>query len=125
MGVPEGPFAHRRAAVPAIPANKVDQCRASNTRLNGVSVARRNWVKPPPVTVLRNSSSEATAPSAGPFKAIEFDVQQSVEAPEKVRPIILKLSSTLFPAIGSTIKALPSVASASAARLQAPVGSPM
>ena len=74
--------------------------------LKGVSVARRNSLKPPARTTSRIADSGATAPSAGPFKAIEFAVQQSVEAPAKVRPMMLKFSSTLLPAIGSTISAL-------------------
>src|SRR6266851_3987612 len=101
------------------------QFRASNTRLNGVSVARRNCLKPPESTILPMASSEATAPSAGPSSAREFDVQHRVEAAAKVRPIGLKFSSTVFPAIGSTIKALPSLPSVSLARLAAPRGSPM
>ena len=44
---------------------------------------------------------------------------------EKVRPIGLKLPSTASAAIGSTIRALPSLARAAAARLIAPTGSPM
>src|SRR5882724_545064 len=99
--------------------------RASKMRLNGVSLVRLNCVKPPAKTVSRMASSGATAPRAGPFKASEFEVQQSVEAPAKVRPMGLKFSSTVFPAIGSTIIALPSALSTSAARLQAPTGSPM
>src|ERR1700740_1723048 len=65
---------------------------ASKIRLNGVSVALRNSLKPPARTVLRIASSVATAPSAAPFCANELEVQQSVEAPEKVRPMILKFS---------------------------------
>src|SRR5688572_23010114 len=71
--------------------------RASNTRLNGVSVARRNCVKPADVATSRSASSLATAPSAGPPSAIELAVQQSVDAPENVRPIGLKFSSTVLP----------------------------
>src|SRR5271156_5587112 len=42
--------------------------RASSTRLNGVSVARRNFVNPPPpTTTSRSRASPALAPSAGPL----------------------------------------------------------
>src|SRR6266446_6525232 len=85
-----------------------------------MSVARRNSLKPPARTFSRIASSDATAPSAGPSSASEFEVQHRVEAAAKVRPIGLKFSSTVFPAIGSTIKALPSWASAAAARLAPP-----
>ena len=66
-----------------------------------------------------------SAPSAGPPKASEFAVQQSVEAAENVRPTGLKFSSTVLPAIGSTIKTLPSSASVSKDRRIAPAGSPI
>ena len=82
-------------------------CQASKMRLKGVSVARRNSLKPPARTTSRIADSGATAPSAGPPSAIELEVQQSVDAPAKVRPMMLKFSSTVFPAIGSTISALP------------------
>src|SRR4051794_31127139 len=98
---------------------------ASKTRLNGVSAARRNSEKPSDVTTSRSTSSEATAPNAGPPSASEFAVQQSVDAPEKHRPMMLKFSSTVFPAIGSTIMQLPPSASVSAACFAAPRGSPM
>jgi hypothetical protein len=43
---------------------------ASNTMLNGVSVARRNRVNPPcSTTTWRNRFSPACAPNAGPFFA--------------------------------------------------------
>src|SRR6202795_3883778 len=101
------------------------QFLASKTRLKGVSVARRNSLKPPARTFSLMASSDATAPSAGPSSASEFEVQHKVDAAAKVRPIGLKFSSTVFPAIGSTIKALPRVASTADARLAAPTGSPM
>ena len=45
-------------------------------RLNGVSGARGgNSLNPPANTTSRMADSGATAPSAGPFKASEFDVQ--------------------------------------------------
>src|SRR6266403_2819133 len=68
----------------AIPPNHF---LASKIRLNGVSLARLNCLKPPARTVSRIAASGATAPSAGPFRASEFDVQQSVEAPANVRPM--------------------------------------
>src|SRR5439155_8021514 len=41
--------------------------RASSTRLNGVWVARRNRLKPPPATTTsRSRASPACAPTAGP-----------------------------------------------------------
>ena len=40
--------------------------RASSTRLNGVSAARRKRVKPPAVTTSRSRASPACAPSASP-----------------------------------------------------------
>src|SRR5205823_2863103 len=98
---------------------------AANILLKGVSVVRRNSLKPLARTVLRSASSEATAPSAGPSCANEFDVQHKVEAAANVRPMGLKFSSTVLPAIGSTIRADPSGASTSLARAAAPTGSPM
>src|ERR1051325_361045 len=99
--------------------------RASKIRLNGVSAVRRKSLKPPLNTVSRRAASVATAPNAGPFEASELDVQHKVEAPANVRPIGLKFSSTLLPAIGSTINSEPLEARTSAARLHAPTGSPM
>src|SRR3954469_14724343 len=100
---------------------------ASKTRLKGVSVARRNSLKPPSRTTSRSFSSDATAPSAGPPSASEFGVQQSVEAAEKVRPMPMgsKFPSIVSPAIGSTISALPRSDRISHARRAAPTGSPM
>jgi hypothetical protein len=40
--------------------------RASRTRLNGVSVARRRLPNPPSVTTSRNRASPACAPNASP-----------------------------------------------------------
>src|SRR5258708_7884764 len=55
---------------------------ASNTRLNGVCVARRNLAKPPPsTTTLRSRASPAWAPSAGPFDASDAGTQIIDEAP--------------------------------------------
>src|SRR5690349_7015248 len=85
-----------------------DYLRASKIRLKGVSDVRRNSRKPPAKTVSRRAASLATAPKAGPFEASEFDVQHKVEAAAKVRPIGLKFSSTVLPAIGSTINTDPS-----------------
>src|ERR1051325_3111267 len=102
-----------------------DQRRASNTLLKGVSVALLNTPKPPDSTTSRRASSDATAPKAGPPNASEFAVQQSVEAPAKQRPIILKFSSTVLPAIGSTIIQLPPSPRHSAALSVAPSRSPM
>src|SRR5258705_12457309 len=118
-------FRSRGAPSKGLPVGLSNYFLASKMRLNGVSVARRNSLKPPAKTTSRIADSGAMAPSAGPFIASAFEVQQSVEAPEKVRPMMLKFSSTVLPAIGSTINALPSAPNTSAALLQAPMGSPM
>ena len=58
------------------------QGRASKTRLNGVSAARRNRVKPPSFTITFVSRcSPACAPSAGPCCASETGTQMSDDAP--------------------------------------------
>ena len=58
------------------------QGRASKTRLNGVSAARRNRVKPPSFTITSVSRrSPACAPSAGPCCASETGTQMSDDAP--------------------------------------------
>ena len=55
---------------------------ASNTRLNGVSAALRNRVKPPEVTTSRIRASPACAPSASPTSCdSDAGVQRSVEKP--------------------------------------------
>ncbi len=46
--------------------------RASKTRLNGVSVARRNRVKPPAVTAVRSCASVASVPSTVCPEAMAF-----------------------------------------------------
>ena len=54
--------------------------RASNTRLNGVSAARRKRVQPPAVTTSRIRASPAWAPSARPTSCeSEAGVHSSVE----------------------------------------------
>jgi hypothetical protein len=102
-----------------------DYLRASKTRLKGVSVARRKCLNPPASTVSRKVCSDATAPKPGPPSASEFAVQHNVEAAEKVRPTGLKFSSTVLPAMGSTMSRLPSAAKVWHARVAAPRGSPM
>src|SRR5437868_1797944 len=119
------PTPNRSGEINLHPSLQVRYCLASNTRLNGVSVARRNSENPPDRTTSFIASSEAMAPRAGPPVASEFDVQHKVEAPENVRPMILKFSSTVFPAIGSTIRQLPLSASVSQACFVAPCGSPI
>jgi len=58
-----------------------DQGRASNTRLKGVSVARRNRVNPPDVTTVRRRASPAWAPRHKPTSwAREHGVHSGVEA---------------------------------------------
>ncbi len=65
-----------------VPSRQVENHgRASNTRLKGVSAARRKRLKPADVTTLRMRSSPACAPSAAPTSwAIEAGVQIIVEA---------------------------------------------
>ena len=53
---------------------------ASNTRLNGVCVARRNRVNPPFMTTSRSRASPAWAPRAGPLYAREAGTQTIVDA---------------------------------------------
>jgi len=54
---------------------------ASNIRLNGVSVARRNRVKPPSANTRASRASPAWAPSARPTSCeSEFGVQTMVDA---------------------------------------------
>ena len=55
--------------------------RASRIRLNGVSVARLNVLKPASVKTLRNRASPAWAPRPSPTSwDSEFGVQMKVEA---------------------------------------------
>jgi hypothetical protein len=60
--------------------NSIRYGLASNTKLNGVWVARRKRVKPPLTTTSRNPASPACAPSAGPLEASEAGTQIIVEA---------------------------------------------
>src|SRR6478672_8259548 len=56
--------------------------RASSTKLNGVSAARLNLLKPPPLTTTsRKRRSPACAPSAGPLRASETGTHTCDEAP--------------------------------------------
>jgi hypothetical protein len=64
---------------------------ASNTRLNGVSVVRRNQVNPPAITTLRNCSSVARVPRTVCPEAIALGVQQRTDAPENTRPTGFRL----------------------------------
>src|SRR6185503_13341512 len=52
----------------------------SNTRLNGVCVARRNRVSPPFMTTSSSRASPAWAPRAGPLYAREAGTQIIVDA---------------------------------------------
>ncbi len=54
--------------------------RASKTRLNGVSVALRNFGKPASRATAEIRASPACAPSAIPWKASEFGTQIIVDA---------------------------------------------
>ena len=104
----------------------IDYGRASSTRLNGVSVARRNRVKPPPsTTTSRSRASPACAPSAGPLRARDTGTQIWVEAPYITRPTGFRLSGTRSLANGSTIIAVPSSLIASRACRDTLIGSPM
>ena len=63
------------------PALLENYLRASRIKLNGVSVARRNCVKPASSNTSRSRSSPACAPSARPTSCeSEFGVQTMVEA---------------------------------------------
>ena len=53
---------------------------ASNIKLNGVCVARRNFEKPADVTISLILSSPACAPSAGPFSFKDAGTQTTVDA---------------------------------------------
>ena len=72
-------------------------------RLNGVSVARLKWVKPPASTTFASWSSVAWLPSPSPPAARACGVHSNVDAAVKARPSACRLSSTCCPAIGSTI----------------------
>src|SRR6266516_2617995 len=70
----------RGVGAPADPVDRFRYGRASKTRLNGVSVARRNRVRPPEVTTSRIRASPAWAPSARPTSwDSDAGVQRSVE----------------------------------------------
>jgi hypothetical protein len=64
-----------------VPSAVFRQARASNTRLNGVSAARRNRVKPALVATCLSRASPACAPRAAPTScASEFGVHSIVDA---------------------------------------------
>jgi len=57
-----------------------NQGRASSTRLNGVSAARRKRVKPPSRATRRKRPSPACAPKAMPSAAMELGTHSNVDA---------------------------------------------
>jgi hypothetical protein len=58
----------------------VHHTRASKTILKGVSLARRNWPKPPEFSTLRSRDSPACAPRQSPTSCdLEQGVQSMVE----------------------------------------------
>ena len=109
----------------ATPATFLVYGRNSNTRLNGVSVARRKRFIPAVADIFRNSSSGGMVPSATDPDASAFGVQHNTDAPEKTLPTGLKFYLTFAPAIGSTTMTVPSSRNETRARFNAPRGSPI
>lgn len=62
FGAPSSATVRRRHCGQCLIAVKTSYGRAASTILNGVSVARRNRVKPPFVTISRSFASPACAP---------------------------------------------------------------